>query len=270
MKALDDTNVPVPKVIAMCNDDSSPIGRAFFVMEMLEGRIFWDPALREMDMSIRTAIYAEMNKTLAALHDVDVAEVGLSDFGKPGNYFARQIERWTQQYLSSTDNPATGMLEMCKYLQTNQPNEHGAIALVHGDYRLDNMIFANDRARVIGLIDWELSTLGHPIADLAYQCMQWRLPHGGEMRGLGGLNRIELGLPDEAAYVDEYLHRRGLSSIDNWSFYIVFSFFRLIAILEGVVSRARKGNASNPATARTYQTVLPQLIDLAMDEMATA
>jgi aminoglycoside phosphotransferase (APT) family kinase protein len=265
MKALAGTGVPVPRVLHLSGEgDDSPIGRMFFVMEFLDGRIFWDPAVPEVAAANeRTAIYDGMNKVLAALHDVDVEAAGLSDFGKPGNYFARQLSRWTDQYRASETESVADMETLIAWLQDHVPDDDGRISLVHGDYRLDNMIFAKDREDVIAVLDWELSTLGHPYADLAYQCMQWRLPHEGDFRGLGGVDRAALGIPTEADYVTRYCERRGISGIDNWPFYLAFSFFRIAAILQGVYKRALDGNASNPQRAMLYGKAVPVIAGIA-------
>ncbi len=265
MAALADTRVPVPRMLALAGDDDSPIGRAFFVMEHLDGRLFWDPALPELTPEARGRIYAAMNRVLADLHSLDPAKIGLGDFGKPGNYFARQTTRWAGQYRASAAAPRPEMDRLIAWLEAHMPEDDGQSSLVHGDYRLDNMMFSRDSEEVIGLLDWELSTLGHPLADLAYQCMQWRLPHGAGMRGLGGLERAALGLPDEAEYVAAYAAHRGINPPDNWPFYLAFAFFRLAAILEGVVARARAGNAANPAKAREYEGAIPLLLALASD-----
>ncbi|MEM6408906.1 MAG: phosphotransferase family protein [Pseudomonadota bacterium] len=259
MKALEGSAVLVPRMIVLVPDAASPIGRAFFIMEMVEGRIFWDPATPELGLAERGAIYDEMNRVLASLHDVDINDAGLSDFGKPGNYFARQTDRWSKQYLASRTEANAEMDRLMAWLANQMPEDDGQVALVHGDFRLDNMIFAPDRPQLAALLDWELSTLGHPLADLAYQCMQWRLPHDGGMRGLGGLDRAALGVPDEAGYVARYCARRGIAAPANWPFYLAFAFFRLAAILEGVVRRAKDGNASNPDTARRYADAIPIL-----------
>ncbi|PTX55439.1 aminoglycoside phosphotransferase (APT) family kinase protein [Litoreibacter ponti] len=265
MRALALTDVPVPRMVHLATDETSPIGRAFFVMDFLDGRIFWDPALPELDPDARGQIYTAMADTLAALHSVDVDAVGLSDFGKPGNYFARQTDRWSRQYVASVETPDRGMTGLMAWLELHQPEDDGQVALVHGDYRLDNMIFAPQAPDVIGLLDWELATLGHPLADLAYQCMQWRLPHAGGMRGLGGVDRAAHGLPDEDAYVARYCAARGIARPDNWAFYLVFSYFRLASILQGVVARAEGGNASNPEAGRKYAAAIPVLIKQAVD-----
>ena len=265
MKALWPTPVPVPRVLHLADDDS-PIGRMFFVMEYLDGRVLWDPALPEAnDNADRAAIYDAMNATLAALHEVDIEAVGLSDFGKPGSYFERQLTRWTSQYRASETERVEAMERLIDWLEKNQPPDDGIVGLVHGDYRLDNMMFAKDAARVIAVLDWELSTLGHPYADLAYQCMQWRLPHSSGFRGLGGLDRAALGIPSEGDYVAAYCRRRGIDGIGNWTFYLAFSFFRLAAICQGVYKRALDGNASNPEKAKTYGEAVKLLAGLAVE-----
>ena len=263
MRALAQTAVPVPEALHLAHADASPNGRTFFVMRFVDGDIYWDPAIPEADNDRRHGIYDAMNTTLAALHDVDVDAVGLSDYGKPGNYFARQLERWSKQYLASVDAPSDDMQVIIDWLGQEMPADDGQVALVHGDWRLDNMIFAQDRPDVAAVLDWELSTLGHPMADLAYQCMQWRLPNQGDMRGLGGVDRQVLGLPTEAEYVADYARRRGLDGIDNWPFYLVFAFFRLSAILAGVAARAAAGNASNPEMAQRYGKAVPILAGMA-------
>jgi aminoglycoside phosphotransferase (APT) family kinase protein len=265
MAALAGSDVPVPHMLALAPDATSPIGRAFFVMEHLQGRIFWDPALPELPRGDRAGIYAAMCGTLAALHCVDPVAVGLGDFGKPGSYFARQADRWTRQYHASCTSPDPRIARVIAWLAAHAPEDDGQVALVHGDYRLDNMIFAPDAPLVIGLLDWELSTLGHPMADLAYQCMQWRLPHDAGMRGLGGLDRAALGLPTEAAYVADYCARRGIDGITDWRAWLILAFFRLAAILQGVVARAEAGNASNPETARRYAAAIPVLAEMAYE-----
>lgn len=269
MAALADSNVPVPKMLHLAGDDN-PIGRMFFVMNFLDGRIFWDPALPELGEGEaankeRAAILDAMNETLAALHSVNVDDVGLSEFGRPGNYFARQTDRWAKQFRASELTPQPKVHVVIKWLENNMPADDGEVAIVHGDYRMDNMIFAKDEPKVIALLDWELSTLGHPLADLAYQCMQWRLPHQGGMRGLGGIDRAAMGIPSEEEYVARYCQRRRIEKIDNWSFYLVFCMFRLTAILQGVAARAEGGNASNPERARQMAAAVPLLAQAAID-----
>jgi aminoglycoside phosphotransferase (APT) family kinase protein len=265
MTALESAGFPVPDALFLSPDDS-PIGRMFFIMRFIEGRIFWDPALPELSgRSARAAIYDAMNATLASLHDVDIAAAGLSDYGRPGNYFERQLSRWKSQYRASETKHLGAMEELIGWLDRHLPEDDGLVTLVHGDYRLDNMIFAPDRAEVVAVLDWELSTLGHPYADLAYQCMQWRLPHSSSFKGLGGIDRRETGLPPEEDYIAAYCRRRAIEGIGNWTFYLAFSFFRLAAICQGVYRRALDGNASNPEKARTYGTAVELLSGLAME-----
>jgi aminoglycoside phosphotransferase (APT) family kinase protein len=264
MRALAGTDVPVPQMLYLSGDDS-PIGRMFYVMGFVDGRILWDPALSEIaDNAERAAIYDSMNATLAALHGVDIAATGLGDFGKPGSYFARQLGRWSSQYRACETESVTDMDSLIAWLETHLPADDGLVSLVHGDYRLDNMIFAPDRPTVIAVLDWELSTLGHPYADIAYQCMQWRLPHSSDFRGLGGIDRASIGLPSEEDYVAKYCVRRKIAGIDNWTFYLAFSFFRLAAICQGVYKRALDGNASNPEKAKQYGNAVKLLAGLAV------
>ncbi len=244
MRALAGTDVPVPRVFHLCEDDDV-IGSMFFVMHFVQGRHFWDPALPELDNGSRAAIFDEMNRVLAALHSVDVDAVGLSDFGSPGNYFERQVGRWTKQYRASETETIEAMDRLIDWLPANMPPDDGRVSLIHGDYRLDNMLFATDSDRAVAVLDWELSTLGHPLADLAYQCMQLRMPADAVVKGLGGIDRRSLGIPSEDEYVARYCERTGLDDIADWSFYLAFCFFRLAAILQGVKKRALDGNASS-------------------------
>ena len=263
MKALKNTEVAVPEVFFLADTNDNPLGRMFYVMEYLSGRIFWDPSIPELNKLTRKRVYNSMCQILADLHSLDIDKIGLSEFGKPGNYFARQTDRWVKQYRLSRLSEESVMENVIAFLESNLPQDDGQISLVHGDYRLDNMIFEGNGSKIVGLLDWELSTLGHPLADLAYQCMQWRLPYYSGMRGLNGLDRLELGIPLEQDYIEMYCQIRGISKIENWNFYLVFSFFRLAAILEGVVMRAREGNASNPERANKMAAAIPILADMA-------
>lgn len=269
IKALGATGFPVPEVLHL-SDEDSPIGRMFYVMAFVDGRILWDPALPEVtDPAERGAMYDAMNATLARLHAVDVEAAGLADYGRPGNYFERQIARWGGQYRASETGTVPDMESLMAWLDANRPADDGIVGLVHGDYRLDNMIFARNEAKVIAVLDWELSTLGHPYSDLAYQCMQWRLPHASGFRGLGGIDRRAIGLPTEEEYVAAYCRRRGIDGIGDWTFYLAFSFFRLAAICQGVYKRALDGNASNPEKARTYGEAVKLLAGLAVRRIET-
>ena len=263
ISALRDTDVPVPNTFVLCEDEAV-IGSMFYVMEYKEGRILWDPLLPEAaDNAERGAIYDAMNQTMAALHNVNVEAVGLSDFGRPGNYFERQLGRWSKQYRASETRPIASMESLMPWLADRMPEDDGTIGLVHGDYRLDNMMFHPSEPRVIALLDWELSTLGHPLADLANQCMAWMLPREGRIKGLGGVDRASLGIPTDEEYIARYCERTGRESINNWNFYLVFSLFRLAAILQGIVKRAQIGTASS-AEADSEGDAVGQLADLAM------
>lgn len=261
INALQGTEVPVPKAYHLC-EDTNIIGSMFYIMAFVEGQIYWNSALPEIDDALtRTAMYEEMNRVLAALHSVDIDANGLSDYGKPGSYFERQLSRWTKQYRASELEHIEEIESLIAYLEANLPEDDGQVSLVHGDFRLDNMMFdMSDLAqpKVVAVLDWELSTLGHPYADLAYQCMQLRLPCDlAHAAGLGGLDRKALGIPSEAEYVKAYCQHRGIKHIDNWTFYLAFSFFRLAAILQGVVKRAHDGNASSEKAMQLGAMVRP-------------
>ena len=268
LAALKDTNVPVAKVYHLC-EDVSVIGSMFYVMEFCEGNVYWDPALAEINSPTRRAtMYDDMARTLAGIHSVDINQVGLSDYGRPGNYFDRQIGRWTKQYRASQLRVIQPMDQLIDWLGTHVPADDGKVSLVHGDFRLDNLMYANDNSGVIAVLDWELSTLGHPCADLAYQCMAMRLPASDKPQkapvGLLGLDLAALGLPSEEAYVAKYCEYMGIDGIDNWDFFLAFSFFRLAAIAQGVAKRAEDGNASNESARKVGDMVEP-LAMMALD-----
>ena len=257
ISALQDTDVPVPRTYVLCEDESV-IGSMFYVMEYLEGRVLWDPTLPELASNDeRGAIFDSMNATMAALHNVNVDEVGLSDYGKPGNYFERQVGRWSKQYRASETQKIPEMERLMDYLVANMPADDGQVSLVHGDYRLDNLMFHPTEPKAIAVLDWELSTLGNPLADLANQCMAWMLPRDGEgIAGMAGVDRKSLGIPTDEEYVARYCERTGRKNIENWNYYIVFSMFRLAAILQGIVKRVEVGTASsNEAKARGAMVV---------------
>ena len=244
LTALAQTGLPVPKTYALCTDESV-IGTMFYIMEYVEGRIFWDPALPSMEPAERGAIFEEMNRVIAALHLVDYQAIGLEDFGKQGSYFARQIDRWTRQYRASETETIEAMDNLIAWLPAHIP-EDDQIRIVHGDFRLDNLVFHLTQPRVLAVLDWELSTLGHPLSDFAYLCMAWRFPPG-QFRGLGGLDLKAMGIPSETEYVAAYCQRVGRESVPakEWEYYVAFNMFRLAAILQGVLARALQGNASN-------------------------
>ena len=269
LRALGISGYPAPRALALC-EDASVIGSVFYLMSHVEGRIFWDPGMAGSSREERAGVYDAMNEGLARLHAVDVEAAGLADFGKPGNYFARQWQRWSEQYRASETEAIPAMDRLIDWLGANMPADDGRVALVHGDWRIDNLIFDATTPRLLAVLDWELSTLGHPFADLAYQCMQWRLPNAGDFRGLAGLDRAALGIPTEADYVAAYCRRAGLSEIPHWTFLIAFSFFRIAAIAQGVYKRTLDGNASNPERGRKMGAAVPTMATLAMETIAAS
>jgi len=243
--AIENTEVPVAKMHHLCEDDDV-IGTMFYVMDAIDGRNHTLPTMPDLDNSRRGAVIDEMNRVLAALHDVDVDEVGLSDFGAPGNYFERQIGRWSKQYRASETVDVPAMNELMERLVEQMPDDDGQRTLVHGDYRIDNMIFEHDGPKCLAVLDWELSTTGHPYADLAAVIMQWQMPANKEGRGFAGVDRAEIGVPTDDQFIKAYCERRGIGPIDNFGFYLAFNFFRMTGIIQGVLKRAVDGNASNP------------------------
>jgi len=262
MRGLYGTGVPVPKMLAICEDESV-LGRAFFIMEFMQGRILWDQALPGMSNQDRGEIYDEMNRVQAALHSVKFAEQGLANYGKPGNYFERSIARWTKQYLASVTQPIEAMDKLIEWLPANIPEtakDESLVSIVHGDYRLDNMMFHPTENRVIAVLDWELSTLGHPLADFSYHCMAWHIPPGS-FRGIGGLDHKALGIPSENDYIARYCERTGYLTPEqmkaDWNFYLAYNLFRLASILQGIAKRVEMGTASSAQAVNSARGARP-------------
>ena len=236
-RALTDTQVPVPRMYLLCEDDSI-IGTPFYVMEYVAGRVLSDPRLPEVDASERRTVYLEMIRVLAALHSVDYEAAGLGDFGKPGNYFVRQTGRWTKQYLAAQTDEIPAMDRLIEWLPANVPDDD-TTTIVHGDYQLYNLMYHPREPRCLAVLDWELSTLGHPLADLAYNCMKYHSSEPG--RSVAASD----GIPDEQEVVQEYCRLTGRPNIEHWNFFLAFSFFRLASIAQGVYKRGLQGNASS-------------------------
>ena len=250
MSGLAGTDVPVPRMYCLCTDESV-IGRAFYVMEFMEGRVLWDQSLPGMSNAERSAIYAEMNRVIAALHRVDFAQRGLGDYGKPGNYFERQIGRWSKQYIASVTQPIPEMDLLMEWLPAHIPasgRDESLTSIVHGDFRLDNVMFHATEPRAIAVLDWELSTLGHPLADFSYHCMSWHIAPGA-FRGIGGLDLESMGIPTEKEYIHRYLEQTRLTTPEalavDWNFYQAYNLFRMAAILQGIAKRVDAGTASS-------------------------
>ena len=250
MKALYGTDVPVARMSVLCEDESV-IGRAFYVMEFVAGRVLWDQSLPGLTNDQRAAIYDEMNRVIAALHTVDYQARGLASYGKPGNYFERQIGRWSKQYQASVTQPIPEMDRLIEWLPAHMPasaRDEGLTSIVHGDYRLDNLMFHATEPRALAVLDWELSTLGHPLADFSYHCMSWHIPPG-TFRGIGGLDIASLGIPSEADYIRRYCERTGFTTPEalapDWNFYLAYNMFRIAAILQGIAKRVEDGTASS-------------------------
>ena len=254
MQALQRSDVPVPKLYAF-SDDLNIVGTPFYIMEFLKGRVMVDQSLPGMSRHERGAIYEEMNRVIAALHQVNPVDVGLETFGKPGNYFQRQIARWSRQYLEANTENIESLHALIQWLPENIP-EGDQTSIVHGDYRLDNIVFHPTEPRAIGLLDWELATLGHPMADFAYHCMSWHIP-ATLWRGIGGLDLAALGIPEEADYVKRYTAATGFAGLEHWDFYIAYNLFRMAAILQGIAKRAADGNASAPDAKETGNKARP-------------
>ncbi len=262
--ALAATDVPVPRMIGLCEDESV-IGSVFYVMEHVPGRCFDDPRLPDVAPATRRAMMAESARVLAAIHRVDLEAMGLADFGRPGDYFARQLDRWTRQYRATETETIPAMDALIAWLERNAPGDDGRRALVHGDYRIDNLLFANDGAACRAVLDWELSTLGHPFADVAAVLMQWRLPPGRATRGLAGEDRAALGLPSDEAYLETYARAAGLDEPPDLTVWLPFAFFRMAAILQGVRRRALDGNASDPERGLRLGAEAPRFAALGLE-----
>ena len=250
MSGLAATSVPVPRMYALCEDESI-IGRAFYIMECMQGRVLWDQSLPGMQPAERAAIYDETNRVISALHSVKFAQQGLANYGKPGNYFERQIGRWSKQYQASITQPIPEMDQLMAWLPAHMPasaRDETRVSIVHGDFRLDNLMFHPAEPRVVAVLDWELSTLGHPLADFSYHCMAWHIPPG-HFRGIGGLDLAALGIPSEQEYIRKYCERTGLATPEelasDWNFYLAYNLFRLAAILQGIAKRVEAGTASS-------------------------
>jgi aminoglycoside phosphotransferase (APT) family kinase protein len=253
--ALTQSDVPVAAMHCLCEDESV-IGRAFYVMDFVVGRIFWDKALAELVPGERAAIYDELNRVIAAIHSVELARLDLGSYGPPGNYISRQIDRWTRQFRASETEQIEPMERLMEWLLENQPDGAGPVSLVHGDYRLDNVIFHPHEPRILAVIDWELSTLGDPLADFANHLMTWHMP-ASSMGGLAGLNLAELNIPESSVYSEDYRRRTGRAIAGDWNFYLAYNLFRLAAIAQGIARRARDGIGSNAYSTRCAAQVRP-------------
>ncbi|MEJ8569329.1 phosphotransferase [Elongatibacter sediminis] len=256
LEALHGSDVPVARPLALCADDDV-IGSMFYLMEFVDGAVYWDPALPELQRGERAPVFSEVIRVLAAIHTVDLESSGLSDYGRPGNYFERQTGRWTQQYRAAETDRIDAMEHLINWLPSHMPPDDGQVSLIHGDYRLDNLMFDRSEPRVRAVLDWELSTLGHPLADLAYFCMCLRLSRSHRIKGLAELDRAALGIPTEDEMVAEYCGLRSLPAIEHWNFYLAFSLFRLSAICQGVMKRALDGNAASDEALATGAMARP-------------
>lgn len=248
------SDVPVAKTWGLCTDDSI-IGTMFYVMDLVDGRVIWDQSLADVSKVERAKYYDAMNDVIARLHNVDYAAVGLEDFGKPGSYVARQVGRWSKQYKLSETDKIEEMDRLMEWLPENIPDSD-ATTVIHGDYRLDNMIFHPTEPRVMAVLDWELSTLGDPLADFAYHVMSWRLPNK-LFRGIGGEDLDALGIPHEHEYVAAYCKRTGRETIDNWDYYLSYNMFRIAAILQGIAGRVRDGTAASDHAKGQVERIKP-------------
>ena len=267
MQGLSGTDVPVPHMFALCQDESV-IGRAFYIMEFKPGRVLWDQSLPDLSKTERRAIYNELNRVIAALHTVDYVAQGLETYGKPGNYFERQIGRWSKQYTASFTQPIQAMDALMEWLPAHMPDsakDASKVSIVHGDYRMDNVMFHATQPNAVAVLDWELSTLGHPLADFSYHCMAWHIP-ASLGRGIGGLDLESLGIPSEHEYMRMYCERTQLATPEqlqaDWNFYLAYNMFRIAAILQGIAKRVVDGTASSAQAKASGDTARP-MADLA-------
>ncbi|MFZ6710417.1 phosphotransferase [Undibacterium sp. TC9W] len=255
MNALNKAGFPAARQYALCADEDV-IGRAFYIMEFVDGRVLWDQSLPGMTPAQRADIYDEMNRVIAQLHTIDYAAIGLADYGKPGNYFARQIDRWTKQYHASETEKIEAMDKLIEWLPHNIPPGDDT-SIVHGDYRLDNMMFHPTEPRIMAILDWELSTLGHPLADFSYHCMSWHVTPG-QFRGIAGLDHKGLGIPNEQEYIAKYCERTGKTiRQEDFNFYLVYNLFRMAGILQGIMKRYVDGTASSAQAKKSGEAARP-------------
>ena len=256
--ALNSVNYAVPQTFCLCEDESI-IGTIFYVMEMVDGRIIWEPTLPGSSVEMRKEIFKEKNKTLAQLHNINYKEIGLETFGKPGNYFSRQISRWTKQYIASETENIKEMQSLIDWLPNNIPGKDET-SIVHGDYRIDNMVLHPYASKVLAVLDWELSTLGHPLGDFTYHLMQWFMPEiedGAGTQSLSKANYKELGIPSAEEYIKMYCEQTNRNEIDNIDFYLAYNFFRLAGILQGILGRVRDGTAASEHAQERSNRVRP-------------
>ncbi|HEY8100780.1 MAG TPA: phosphotransferase [Burkholderiaceae bacterium] len=255
MDALNKAGFPTARQYTLCMDESV-IGRAFYIMDFIEGRVLWDQSLPGMTPAQRAEIYDEMNRVIAQLHTLDYEAIGLSGYGKPGNYFARQIDRWSKQYKTSETEKIEAMDKLIEWLPNNIPPGEDS-SIVHGDFRMDNMIFHPTEPRVLALLDWELSTIGHPLADFSYHCMSWHIAPG-DFRGIGGLDLKALGIPDEKSYIAKYCERTGKTiRPEDFNFYLAYNMFRMAGILQGIMKRYVDGTAASEQALKNGKAARP-------------
>ncbi|MBR9763287.1 MAG: phosphotransferase family protein [Rhodobacteraceae bacterium] len=267
-KALEGTEVPVAKMHVLC-EDPTVIGSAFYVMDEVQGRHFNLPDLPELPREARRPIQQEMSRVLAAIHGVDLAATGLADYGPDGNYYRRQIDRWTKQYRAAETETRPEMDALIGWLDSNIPADDGLRTLAHGDYRIDNILFRTDKPEIAAVLDWELSTAGHPYADVAAVIMQWSMPAGPDGRGLAGVDRRAQGLMSDEDFLADYCARAAIPGIEGFGFYLAFTFFRMAGIIQGVYKRALDGNASNPERGRQMGALVPRFARAGLDAAKT-